>query len=105
MNTLVDDIGSFPLPADISREAFDKAYQLTREAIVDGRDLRKDEFLLKNFWKVTLDSFKTKLRTGLDVVNYPQQYDGVKQVSDVIHVAMNTSASGESRSPSALSIG
>ena len=90
MNTLVDDIGSFPLPADISREAFDKAYQLTREAIVDGRDLRKDEFLLKNFWKVTLDSFKTKLRTGLDVVNYPQQYDGVKQVSDVIHVAMNT---------------
>jgi 5-methyltetrahydropteroyltriglutamate--homocysteine methyltransferase len=26
----------------------------------------------------------------LDVVNYPQQYDGVKQVGDVIHVAMNS---------------
>jgi 5-methyltetrahydropteroyltriglutamate--homocysteine methyltransferase len=89
MDTLVDDIGSFPLPAEVSRETFDKAYRLAREAIVDGRDIRKDEFLQKNFWKVTLDSFKTKVKSGLDVVNYPQQYDGMKQVSDVIHVAMN----------------
>jgi 5-methyltetrahydropteroyltriglutamate--homocysteine methyltransferase len=88
MDTVVDDIGSFPLPASVNRETFNKAYQLAREAIADGRDVRKDEFLLKNFCEVTLDSFKKTLLSGLDVVNYPQQYDGINQVSDVIHVAM-----------------
>jgi 5-methyltetrahydropteroyltriglutamate--homocysteine methyltransferase len=90
MGTLVDDIGSFPLPPEVNRETFNKAYQLAREIIVDGRDIRKNEFLMKNFWEVTVDSFKKKLLSGLDVVTYPQQYDGMKQVSDVIHVAMNT---------------
>jgi 5-methyltetrahydropteroyltriglutamate--homocysteine methyltransferase len=88
MEPLVDDIGSFPLPAEMDRETFDKAYQLAREAIVDGRDVRKDPFLLKNFCQVTVDSFKSKLGAGLDVVNYPQQYDGLKQVGEVIHMAM-----------------
>ena len=88
MDTLVDDIGSFPLPAEVDRETFEKAYQLAREAIVDRRDIRKDDFLLKNFCKVTLDSFRIKLASGLDVITYPQQYDGVRQVGDVIHVAM-----------------
>jgi 5-methyltetrahydropteroyltriglutamate--homocysteine methyltransferase len=88
MDTSVDDIGSFPLPTEVNRETFNKAYQLARKAIVDGRDIRKDEFLLKNFCDVTLGAFKKKLLSGLDVVTYPQQYDGIKQVSDVIHTAM-----------------
>jgi 5-methyltetrahydropteroyltriglutamate--homocysteine methyltransferase len=88
MDTIVDDIGSFPLPAGVNRETFNKAYQLAREAIADGRDVRKDDFLRKNFCQVTLDSFKKKLVSGLDVVNYPQQYDGISQVSDAIHEAM-----------------
>ena len=88
METLIDDIGSFPLPTGVNRETFSKAYQVAREALVDGRDLRKDEFLLKNFCEVTLDAFRKKLLSGLDVVNYPQQYDGIKQVGDVIHTAM-----------------
>jgi 5-methyltetrahydropteroyltriglutamate--homocysteine methyltransferase len=90
MDTVVDDVGSFPLPGGVNRETFNKAYQLAREAIISGSDVRKDELLLKNFWKVTVDSFRLKLLSGLDVVTYPQQYDGVKQVGDVIHVAMNT---------------
>jgi len=88
MDVLVDDIGSFPLPSGISRETFDKAYRLAREAIIHGRDFRKDEFLQRDFCRVTLDAFKKKCLTGLDVVNYPQQYDGIRQVSDVVHVAM-----------------
>lgn len=88
MDVLVDDIGSFPLPQGISRETFDKAYRLARKAILNGEDPRKDEFLQRNFCAVTLDAFKKKCRTGLDVVNYPQQYDGLRQVSDVIHLAM-----------------
>jgi len=88
MDVLVDDIGSFPLPQNVDRETFDKAYRLARKAIIDGKDPRKDEFLQRNFCAVTLDSFKKKCLSGLDVVNYPQQYDGLRQVSDVIHLAM-----------------
>ena len=47
MDTLVDDIGSFPLPQDIKREAFSKAYRLARETIIQGKDITKDEFLNK----------------------------------------------------------
>ncbi|HLE74545.1 MAG TPA: hypothetical protein VI864_00660 [Candidatus Bathyarchaeia archaeon] len=88
MAALVDDVGSFPLPRTVNRETFDRAYCLAREAIINGKDPRKDDFLLKNFCVVTLDAFKKKSLTGLDVVNYPQQYDGIRQVADVIHMAM-----------------
>lgn len=88
MNTTVDDIGSFPLPATVNRETFNKAYQAARDLIIQGNDPLKDEFVRKNFCEVTLDSFRKKLSTGLDVVNYPQQYDGIRQVGDVIRKAM-----------------
>ena len=88
METFVDDIGSFPLPAGTSREVFNRAYKLAREAYAKGTDIREDVFVWDNFGKVTLDAFRLKLQTGLDVVNYPQQYDGLLQVSDVIHGAM-----------------
>jgi 5-methyltetrahydropteroyltriglutamate--homocysteine methyltransferase len=42
----------------------------------------------KNFSEVTIDAFRKKICTGLDIVNYPQQYDGIRQVSDAIHRAM-----------------
>jgi hypothetical protein len=88
MDALIDDVGSFPLPQNVNRETFDNTYRLAREAFVHGRDPRKDEFLQTNFCKVTLDAFKKKWLTGLDVINYPAQYGGMPQVSDVIHSAM-----------------
>ncbi len=88
MVTLIDDIGSFPLPPNVNRETFNRAYQQAREIISDELDLRADAFVWQNFGKVTLDAFVKKYQTGLDVVNYPQQYDGVKQVSDIVHAAM-----------------
>ena len=88
METLVDDIGSFPLPTGIDREVFSKAYALARDAYAKGACIRDDAFLWANFGKVTVDAFRKKLQTGLDVVNYPQQYDGMRQVSDVVHLAM-----------------
>ena len=88
MEILVDDIGSFPLPVGLDRETFNRAYKLAREAYAKGTDIREDEFVWENFGKVTLNAFKMKLQTGLDVANYPQQYDGMLQVSDVVHVAM-----------------
>lgn len=88
MDTIVDDIGSFPLPQEVDRVNFGKAYQLARENIVQSKDITKDDFLNNNFSKVVLDSFKKKMASGLDLVNFPQHYDGMKQIGDVIHVAM-----------------
>ena len=88
MDTLVDDIGSFPLPAGIKRETYSRAYELAREAIIKGKDPTKDEFTQKNFCSVVVDSFRKKIASGLDVVNFPQHYSGIKQVGDAIHAAM-----------------
>jgi 5-methyltetrahydropteroyltriglutamate--homocysteine methyltransferase len=88
MDTLVDDVGSFPLPAGIKRETYSKAYELSRQAIFEGKDITKDDFLRENFYKVVLDSFRQKLSSGLDVVNFPQHYSGIKQVGDAVHATM-----------------
>ena len=88
MDTLVDDIGSFPLPANIKRETYSRAYELARDAIFSGKDPSKDEFTRQNFCEVVVDSFRAKIRSGLDVVNFPQHYSGIKQVGDAIHSAM-----------------
>jgi 5-methyltetrahydropteroyltriglutamate--homocysteine methyltransferase len=88
MDTLVDDIGSFPLPANINRETYSKAYEFAREAIVSGKDLSKDEFIQQNFCSVVVESFRKKSVSGLDLVNFPQHYSGIKQVGDAVHAAM-----------------
>ena len=88
MSTQVDDVGSYPLPTTVDRETFDRAYRQARDTFIKGGDPRNDPFLAENFCKVTLDAFKQKYLSGLDVVNYPQQYDGIKQISDAVHVAM-----------------
>jgi 5-methyltetrahydropteroyltriglutamate--homocysteine methyltransferase len=88
MDTLVDDVGSFPLPDGIKRETYAKAYEQARQAIINHEDPAKDEFIQKNFYSIVVDSFKTKLRTGLDVVNFPQHFSGIRQVGDAVHAAM-----------------
>ena len=89
MDTLVDDVGSFPLHHYVDRRFFNEAYVHARDAIIDGKDFRKDEFLFNSFYRVIIDSFKKKFDTGLDVVNYPQHYDMHSQFMDVIHKAMD----------------
>jgi hypothetical protein len=87
MTVLVDDIGSFPLPPNVTRENYTKAYGAARKTFTDNMNIR-DRFVQANFVDVVLDSFRRKLRSGLDVVNYPQHIDGVKQIGEVIHKAM-----------------
>ena len=88
MNTLIDDVGSYPLPSSVSRAAFTEAYIRAREAMINGIDFKENEFIKENFCDVTVNSFRSKIASGLDVINYPQQYDGIRQVRDAIHVAM-----------------
>lgn len=87
MDTLVDDIGSFPLPTAIKRGDYAKAYELAREAIIKHQDPSKDEFIQSNFYNVVVESFKKKLSSGLDVINFPQHYSGLRQVGDPIREA------------------
>jgi 5-methyltetrahydropteroyltriglutamate--homocysteine methyltransferase len=88
MSTLIDDVGSFPLPPQTDRESFDRAYVLARKALTSRKELTSDEFLLKNFYQVTVDSFRKKVETGLDIVNYPQHYDMHRQLADVLKEVM-----------------
>ena len=89
MEPLVDDVGSFPLPDYASGEVFDEAYRAARKAIIEGQRNDKDEFLLNNFSRIVLDSFRKKVDSGLDVVNYPQHYGMEKQVAEAIRESMN----------------
>jgi hypothetical protein len=88
MDTLVDDIGSFPLPAGIKRQDYAKAYEQARDAIIKGQNPSEDEFVKTTFSDTVVESFRKKLATGLDVVNFPQHFSGMRQVGDLIHAAM-----------------
>jgi 5-methyltetrahydropteroyltriglutamate--homocysteine methyltransferase len=88
MQTYVDDIGSFPLPAGIKRDDYAKAYVQARDMIIQGQDPYSDAFVEKTFCQTVVDSFRKKLDTGLDVANYPQHFDGMRQVGDSIHAVM-----------------
>jgi 5-methyltetrahydropteroyltriglutamate--homocysteine methyltransferase len=88
MDTLVDDIGSFPLPNQVDRNLFARAYVLAREVIINGDDIREDNFILDNFCRVVYDSFRRKFASGLDVVSYPQHYDMHTQFLEPIRKAM-----------------
>lgn len=89
MATLVDDIGSFPLPTNTDPKLFEEAYRTTRRTLIEGKHLEKDEFLMDIFHNVVIDSFLKKVETGLDVVNYPQHYDMHKQLADTLKESMN----------------
>jgi 5-methyltetrahydropteroyltriglutamate--homocysteine methyltransferase len=88
MQTLVDDIGSFPLPDGIRRDDYAKAYELARDMIIKGQDPYMDLFVEKTFCQTVVNSFRKKIASGLDVVNYPQHFSGMRQVGDSIHAAM-----------------
>jgi 5-methyltetrahydropteroyltriglutamate--homocysteine methyltransferase len=88
MDTLIDDVGSFPLPEGVKRDDYAKAYELAREAIISGRNPYEDLFVERTFCSVVVESFRKKLAAGLDVANYPQIYSGMRQVGDAIHEAM-----------------
>jgi 5-methyltetrahydropteroyltriglutamate--homocysteine methyltransferase len=84
----IDDIGSFPLPKSVNTQIFSEAYHQAREALISNQNLEENIFVKSNFSDVILDSFRRKLKTGLDVVNYPQHYDGMKQIGEPLHRAM-----------------
>jgi 5-methyltetrahydropteroyltriglutamate--homocysteine methyltransferase len=90
METLVDDVGSFPLPKQIKRDAYARAYEGARKAIRNHQNPQDDPFIRENFYDVVVEAFKIKLSTGLDVINFPSIFSGLRQVGDAIRGAMET---------------
>jgi 5-methyltetrahydropteroyltriglutamate--homocysteine methyltransferase len=88
MQTYVDDIGSFPLPAGIKRDDYAKAYVQARDMIIKGQTPYSDPFVEKTFCQTVVNSYRKKLATGVDVANYPQHFDGMRQVGDAVDAAM-----------------
>lgn len=88
MDTLVDDIGSFPFPSNTNKEKFNQAYQIARETAINKKSFKENKFLEENFNDVILDAFRKKIASGIDVVNYPQLYSGMNQIGDLVHLAM-----------------
>lgn len=76
------------MPPNVERKKFEEAYRLARKGIVEGKNIRENEFIRENFYMVVVDSFEKKLETGLDVVTYPQHYDMHGQFIEMVHVAM-----------------
>lgn len=89
MSVLIDDVGSFPLPLSVDREAFSRARGLARRAIAEGRTLGRNAPVERGFSKVVADSFEMKRISGLDIINYPQHYDMYRQFAEIIHEAMD----------------
>lgn len=84
MRVLVDDVGSFPLPGSVSREAFARLYPRALKAWAEGRDIAAEEELYQGFYKPVAASLRSKVSSGLDVVNYPQHYDMHRQFLEPI---------------------
>ncbi|NMC05915.1 MAG: hypothetical protein GYA24_11920 [Candidatus Lokiarchaeota archaeon] len=75
---LVDDVGSFPL-VEGKRDAFDQYYLKAYDKLLEGKGFDASALIehrgLKNaIYDPIVHSFTMKLRTGLDVINYPQHF-------------------------------
>ncbi len=92
MATLVDDVGSFPLPSNIDSKFFEETYRAARKAIIGGERHEEDKSLIDSFRSIVVDSFLKKVEAGLDVVTYPQHYDMNKQLTDPLRESMNAGA-------------
>jgi 5-methyltetrahydropteroyltriglutamate--homocysteine methyltransferase len=89
MAALIDDVGSFPLPADIDGKVFEETYCTARKAIIDGKRDERDQHLLDSFTQVVVGSFMKKASAGLDIINYPQHYDMHRQLADILRESMD----------------
>ena len=77
---IVDDIGSFPLPKDVTREDLAEEYPGTLQEYAETGEISKETLL----YRAVASSLKFKIESGIDVVNYPQHYDMHRQFMEPI---------------------
>ncbi len=74
-----DDVGSFPLPAHINRQAFEKFYWITYKGLVNKSNIFENRGINIYFIDPFINSFNLKLNAGVQIVNYPQHMDMYNQ--------------------------
>lgn len=74
-----DDVGSFPLPETIDKEKFNEFYWLAYKALVNKSDIFANRGIQIYFIEPLLNSFKLKLKAGVQIINYPQHMDMYNQ--------------------------
>lgn len=75
---LIDDVGSFPLPENVTRDQVSKAAIMYARAFARGLPpdkIAQNKFILHNLVLPVQQAFETKLATGIDLPNYPQFRD------------------------------
>ncbi|MFX0031785.1 MAG: hypothetical protein ACFE8E_03170 [Candidatus Hodarchaeota archaeon] len=69
---LYDDVGSFPLPENLDKEAFHKFYWIGYKALVRNSDIYANKGIQIYFIEPMLKSFELKVKSGVEIINYPQ---------------------------------
>ncbi len=82
MKILSDDLGSLPLPDEVDKKTYTKAYFHAVETIGQGIELTKEPSLNKTFNKTCREAMRSKLESGLDIVTYPQM--GVDMITQFL---------------------
>jgi len=70
-----DDVGSFPLPQNITRETFNQFYWIAYKAYTNNLDIYENRGILTYFINPLIEAFKYKVNAGVEVINYPQLID------------------------------
>lgn len=68
----LDDVGSFPLPENIDKEKFNQFYWIAYKALVSKADIFTNKGIQTYFINPLIESFKFKLTSGVQIINYPQ---------------------------------
>ena len=76
---LYDDVGSFPLPPYIDKEAFKRFYWAAYNGLIKKTDIFENRGIHNYFTHPILQSFQLKLNAGVNIVNYPQHMDMYEQ--------------------------
>ena len=71
---LIDDVGGFPFPEFVQPDIFNNLYWQAYRGIAGGFDVRQNRGI-KNLIYQLEESFKKKIDSGLEIVNYPQLGD------------------------------
>jgi 5-methyltetrahydropteroyltriglutamate--homocysteine methyltransferase len=76
-----DDVGAFPLAENIPKEKFEQFYWIAYKALIN----QKEEYLIEHsginqyFFQPIATAVNFKIKSGLEVVNYPQFMDMIDQ--------------------------
>jgi len=78
---LYDDVGGFPLPENIDQVRFEQFYWTAYRALINKRedDLAEHSGIKNYFFNPISQSFKFKVKSGLEIINYPQFMDMIIQ--------------------------